>query len=116
MLRSFVQQEVETPKRKELQIGNIFLKGCEVSISIEIKKKKRLLEAVEKSLEESDEYQSIVNTIRNDHIKTARSIIKNPEILLILEIQLKNEFIKLSSFLEAAKVISKGDKSCIIDI
>ncbi|KAG1449301.1 hypothetical protein G6F46_010418 [Rhizopus delemar] len=67
----------------------------------------RLLEAVEKSLEESDEYQSIVNTIRNDHIKTARSIIKNPEILLILEIQLKNEFIKLSSFLEAAKIIGE---------
>jgi aspartate kinase len=48
-----------------------------------------------------------VNTIRNDHINTARSNIKNPEILLILEIQLKNEFIKLSSFLEAAKIIGE---------
>ncbi|KAG1307045.1 hypothetical protein G6F61_003794 [Rhizopus arrhizus] len=67
----------------------------------------RLLEAVEKSLEGTDEYQSIVNTIRNDHINTARSNIKNPEILLILEIQLKNEFIKLSSFLEAAKIIGE---------
>lgn len=65
----------------------------------------RLLRAAEEALiEGSEKHLEIVEEITNDHLNAARSVIKNKEILLHLESQLRNECLKLRSFLEAAEV------------
>ncbi|RCI00325.1 Aspartokinase [Rhizopus azygosporus] len=68
----------------------------------------RLLRAAKEAITEgSKEHLNIVKEIRNDHINAARSVIKNPEILSVLEDQLEKDCLKLKSFLEAAEIIEE---------
>ncbi|CEI90107.1 Putative Aspartokinase [Rhizopus microsporus] len=68
----------------------------------------RLLRAAKEAITEgSKEHLNIVKEIRDDHINAARSVIKNPEILSVLEDQLEKDCLKLKSFLEAAEIIEE---------
>lgn len=54
--------------------------------------------------EGSEKHLEIVEEITQDHLNAARALITNKDILAKLESQLKNECLKLRSFLEAAEV------------
>ena len=66
---------------------------------------KRLLNAAEEALSEgSTKHLDIVQEIAEDHLNAARAVIKNKELLALLESQLRKECLRLRSFLEAAEV------------
>ncbi|KAI9258255.1 Aspartate/glutamate/uridylate kinase [Sporodiniella umbellata] len=68
----------------------------------------QLLQAAELALiEGSKGYLDLVQSIRFEHLQTARQCIKNPEVLTTLEIRLEKECLKLRSFLKAAEVINE---------
>ncbi|KAI8984144.1 Aspartate/glutamate/uridylate kinase [Mycotypha africana] len=67
-----------------------------------------LLQAAKEALTEgSNRHLEIVEEIAQDHLHAARAAIKNQEILAHVECQLKEECLKLRSFLEAAEIIDE---------
>ncbi|KAI8146218.1 Aspartate/glutamate/uridylate kinase [Fennellomyces sp. T-0311] len=68
----------------------------------------QLLRAAEEALTAgSNKHLEIVKEITADHLKAARSVVKNPEILKQLEAQIEKECLKLRSFLQAAEIIDE---------
>ncbi|OBZ87551.1 putative aspartokinase [Choanephora cucurbitarum] len=68
----------------------------------------RLLNAAEEALSEgSTKHLDIVQEIAEDHLNAARAVIKNKELLALLESQLRKECLRLRSFLEAAEILDE---------
>ncbi|KAK9459281.1 Aspartate/glutamate/uridylate kinase [Lipomyces oligophaga] len=68
----------------------------------------RLLKAAECALKQSStKYIEIVNTIREDHLAVAKSLLSHAEILTDLEKKINAECDQLSKFLSAAQIIEE---------